>query len=340
MKKTALRLIWWMILLFAVITYLSGCVTTKPNIPFSGEYPEPFRQLADRNPLLAKEIGKLPEIQDGISKAETIALEQLIQIYKENTEAFNVAFKEMYKVGLPEVRRYCSPLQAVYWLLLEGEKTELEKIITLYSLNDLLDAAWFSNRYDDMRKETQFILSKLDEITNQKVKSLIEDYISNDLNGDLYFYLNSLIKKYPNAFPASIWEYKNKKANSSLFRQGRWNDFKTVVDRLNSPELFNYWVNESFTFGLPIVGYTKTATKTFKDRSGDCSDICELGKKILDRAGYTITKICTINHVMGYTKKDGLYWVVIDYQTWGNTMHSPSDALPYGLIQCGTGVTP
>jgi hypothetical protein len=71
--------------------------------------------------LLAQEIGKLPEIQDGISDSEAIALEKLCDLYMKNPENFNKTFEKMYQVGKPEVRRYCSPLQAVYWLIMDGK---------------------------------------------------------------------------------------------------------------------------------------------------------------------------------------------------------------------------
>jgi len=43
MKRTVLKLLLWMNILFAVIAYLSGCATSKPNTPFAGPYPQSFK---------------------------------------------------------------------------------------------------------------------------------------------------------------------------------------------------------------------------------------------------------------------------------------------------------
>jgi hypothetical protein len=55
------------ILLPSLFGACSSLGPSKPNDPFEGRYPDKFNQLNYENPLLAKEIGKLPELQDGIS---------------------------------------------------------------------------------------------------------------------------------------------------------------------------------------------------------------------------------------------------------------------------------
>ena len=125
----------------------------------------------------------------------------------------------------------------------------------------------------------------------------------------------------------------------------RWSNFDEVADRVNTPKLFDYWVNKVIDYGDPIIGYTKPARQTFKDLRGDCSDICELGQTILGRSGYNVMKICTPDHVMGYIKKDNLYWLAIDFTPMGNALIGPSKNL-YELIggrvifPCGPGVDP
>jgi hypothetical protein len=48
----------------------------------------------------------------------------------------------MYRTGLPEVRNYCSPLQALFWLAQKGDSKKIEIIINNFSLGDLLSHAW------------------------------------------------------------------------------------------------------------------------------------------------------------------------------------------------------
>ena len=66
-------------------------------------------ELSKRNRLLALELGKLPEMRDGVSAQELKALKNIQDFYNANQAAFDSAFAKMYKVGKPEVRKYCSP---------------------------------------------------------------------------------------------------------------------------------------------------------------------------------------------------------------------------------------
>jgi len=121
-----------------------GCASlgsTKPNEPFHGSYPDSFEEIKERNPLLAKEIGKLPEIQDGISSDEMIVFERLDRIYNENPIDFDEFFNQMYQSGLPEVRKYCSPLQALFWLVQENPELAYRRI-KRKKIKWLLRSAW------------------------------------------------------------------------------------------------------------------------------------------------------------------------------------------------------
>lgn len=100
------------IVVFSLVVSVWGCASmfeTKPNIPYRGTCPEAFRQIQQKNSLLAAELLKLPEIQDGISADESIALERIFELYNLKSTDFDAVFDEMYHVGLPDVRRYCSP---------------------------------------------------------------------------------------------------------------------------------------------------------------------------------------------------------------------------------------
>lgn len=120
-----------------------SCASTpsKPNIPYSGYSPE-LDKISVKNLVLVIELRKLPELQDGISKKEIVTLKSLIKLYDNAPKVFDTAFDEMYKVGLHDVRKYCSPLQALFWLL-EDDKFDLasESIIN-YDLKWLLVYAW------------------------------------------------------------------------------------------------------------------------------------------------------------------------------------------------------
>jgi len=144
MRGGTIRYCLWSMILFLSLLFLPSCASfgpTKPNPVFQGPYPVKYFELAQTNPLLAQELGKLPEIQDGISSNEAVALEKLAKLYIKDQATFDIAFAKMYQVGIPEVRKYCSPLQALFWLL-EKMQYENTKILTL-SLYELLNEAWY-----------------------------------------------------------------------------------------------------------------------------------------------------------------------------------------------------
>ena len=141
------------ILLCSIFGGCNSTGPTKPNEPYLGPHPLMFEEFAAKSPLLAQELFKLPELQDGISEKEVTALEDIMKLYDTNPEMFNGAFEQMYKTGIPEVRKYCSPLQAIYWLALDGKEKELVGTISKYDLEFLIYKAW---EFDDNNRWTDF----------------------------------------------------------------------------------------------------------------------------------------------------------------------------------------
>jgi len=134
----------------------SGCASfgpTKPNLPYSGEsYPAILNELAHKNPFLVQELGKLPEIQDGISEKDVEVLKEIIKLYNVNPQVFDEAFGQMNQIGLPEYKKYCSPLQAVFWLVEDGKNQKAEELIQEYNLDRLLYETWKSDLDDVLFK--------------------------------------------------------------------------------------------------------------------------------------------------------------------------------------------
>jgi len=211
------------IVLISALFFLKGCASfgpSVPNQPYAGPYPEKFEVIKKNNPLLATELGKLPEIQHGISKTEQVAMNQIIDLYIQDPLVFDKAFKQMYKVGLPEVRKYCTPLQALFWLSQDGKLTSTKNPIQNYTLKSLLDLAW-----NDLHSSTD-----------------------ND----------------------------------------RWNDFEIVVNRLNSPQLLDYYERRVIRYKY-LPGYgdgPEEALTVFKNKYGHCAQITAFTVYILQKAGY------------------------------------------------------
>jgi hypothetical protein len=154
-------------LLVCMLFFLVGCGhggPSVPNIPFAGPYPEAFAVFENGNPLLAREIGKLPEIQDGMSAGEGAAMVAMALCYQQDSVPFGSAFEQMYRVGRPQVRPYCTPLQALYWLFLDGRADTARQVLETYTLKRILDAAWghLNTLMDDERwRDFHTVLARL-----------------------------------------------------------------------------------------------------------------------------------------------------------------------------------
>lgn len=286
--------------LIVLICFIAACASmrkTEPNKPYSGPYPAGFNELSAKNPLLAKELGKLPELQDGISNKESMALERIVELYVDNPEDFNSAFSQMYQVGMPEVRKYCSPLQAVLWLA-EDEKLQSD-IIKDYSLEKLLIQAWTKEEgwktiftEDDKKKIVEGVRDKNKQNT-YKV------YFADFDEATVYTVLSD-VKHNPDIF--------TRRARSTIrsairrSKKGtRWNDFSTAIDRLNAPELIDYYERTRISYApwrtIPFyvenyeTNFPACARYVFENDRGDCSYTSAFTVYCLRKAGYKASRM-------------------------------------------------
>ena len=136
----------WPFFLVIFLAFLTGCASygpTKPNPVYEGPYPPKFSQLAEKNPLVLREFGKLPELQYGITVSEAEVLDQLCDLYNEDAERFDAAFEQMYVIGKPEVRKFCTALQALFWFAKKDIEETRKQLEERFHLESLLAAAWW-----------------------------------------------------------------------------------------------------------------------------------------------------------------------------------------------------
>ena len=282
----------------------TGLVATKPNKPYKGPYTSEFNELSAKNLILAEELGKLPEITDGISENEANALNTIVKLYDENPNAFDSVFKQMYQIGLPEVREYCSPLQAIFWLAEDHELDRDNAAISGYRLKKLLDRAW---KFDEVRLSEDQITDILNGIKNSTMK---EDYLARRKRLTASMLQKVLIeahKKNKYTFTKEAREILNS------IKDPRWEDFGVVTTRLNSPELIDYYERRRFRYGLRR--YVVPPQYVFEHNEGACESITDFTVYCLQKSGYRARAIRQplggyYDHVMCLFEMNGKKYVM------------------------------
>ena len=207
-------------------SYRSIDSTTEANVILTKDL---LGELSLINPKIAKELGKLPDLHDGISSGEINAIEKLIELYNFVPADFEEFFARMENIGNPEVRKYLAPLEALLWLSQEDEIETLRKRLTYDTIGTLYGA--------------QILLG-------------------------------------------NAWNFLD---------QAKWGDPHKVMDRLNSPELFEYWFAHNFKYDWSKFwitaprAYPQSAETSIKIKKGICFDAAYLAYVCLKRAGYDVT---------------------------------------------------
>ena len=327
-------------LAFYLAAFLFGCAslgTTKPNSPFSGNSsPAMLNDVAQKKPLLVQELGRLPELHDRISPEEEKALEDLVRLYNENPSSFNAAFEQMYKIGKPEVRKYCSPLQALFWLAEDNELSNHKDLISDYSLEKLLKKSWKSNLLSYRLISDSQIREIIDGTVDEGVKNVYLDDLRNGRTYDLM--QRDFVADYKRSKRTRTKVFSKKSAkiikeNLINVKSPRWGDTNIIIERLNAPELLDFYINENITYAHYSRGYHRGASSIIKERYGDCDDLAYFGRKVLSKAGYDVfgrivgdTK--TSCHIgLGVKLDDGSYLLAVEFDHSGNQMSGPYETL-------------
>ena len=269
----------------AIIFLLAGCVShgpTKPNTIYAGDYPQCLRMIEQNNSRLFTEIGKLPEIQDGIDIKEEAALEKLCEAYRLEGPSFDHAFSEMYQTGLPGVRKYCTPLQALFWLAHDYGTAKVVGIVPGYSLDNILSAAWKFKSAPLTDTELSLIISS---ISDQKLKAQYLRNTESESNETLQKHLLIDLRLKGSVFSGDAKNILRRKIHD---KNPRWQDFRTTVERLNSPELVDYYERAQVQWvdwrDLPT--WPVSPNYVFSYGKGDCTAIANFTALCLTRAGY------------------------------------------------------
>lgn len=288
----AVRYVIIVIICFAFSSIFCSCALrthTIPNPVYPGPYPPGFKDFQIRNPVFAEEIGKLPELQDGLSAKEKSALQSLIKLYNRNSHDLDTAFTDMYSIGLPEYRKYLAPVQAFFWLLIDNKEKQAEEVCRNYSLAALLDAAWEFNLVVLDRETADAVIAG---INNASVK---RDYIDELKNNNFNRFQRILFLDYK--IREEIFTGRTRNLIKNLVKQSndnpRWQDFDTVTERLNAPELIDYYERKRFSYAdwRTLPESVVTPRYVFRNNHGECVSITRFTLYCLRKGGYQAREI-------------------------------------------------
>lgn len=223
-----------------------------------------FQRLYDIDPDVTLEAGKLPEFQGQVSELQALSLSRFTDLLANASPVEKANLGKFFKIGQPAFRRYCSPLQAVFWLLEKEEYNSKESPLT-YSLNTLLRKSW---RFSE---------------------------------------------------------------------QDRWRDYEIVTDRLNAPELINYYEWNRFKYYVGSDG-KEAPYHLFKTNLGHCRDVTAFTVYCLQKGGYRAWPLRVASpsglypdHALTLFEVDGKKFIM------DNGRPDKVGIIPYGQYNVGTG---
>lgn len=268
--------------------------------------------ISRHNPLLVRELRCLPELQAPVATSAKSAAEYIVNLSKDAPDAFDAMLQHMIAIGLAARRKYCVPLQAMLWLAQDENFNACRLLLDImpptpekqnphrnadtgmdalfdpadthkarpdedhYSLERLLDASWGAEPQlisDSQIRQVIKGITTSDEI--EEYAFLTKRYDRNKLQK----YIFQDFQRKRHIFAKDDWELIRK-----ALLKSRWESFYTVSDRLNSPELINYYINH-------FIAYRKAPGSgpyfTFFEKKAQCTDAAYFSKYLLERAGYT-----------------------------------------------------
>ena len=339
MMKATILIIRLLLLCFI----LAGCAATQPNKSLiQNEFShilkykldpnffaarKTLKEISLSNRSLAIELGKLPEFQRSIKDDDLSALKKLLSLYSTCQIDFDKFFDQIYFIGKPEIRRFNAPLQALFWLVKDEKLGDIDYIIRDFYLKDLLEKSWIMLHTEHLHRwRWRSIQARklFDSCRDENLKRKIEVFFYK--NRGATDYIISLAEQHPDRFAHKFQSFNN----DLLLQQKRWNNFKTVVDRINAPELVHYYIIKNFNFEPNLSLKSK---KTFFKKSGNSRALALLGELLLKKNGYRtfIRNVeisdspCATKHSgSGIVLESGKYLLVVDFPK-GKQISGPFD---------------
>ena len=299
-------------LILCISLFLSGCsVAISPKTNSIAENNTPpsenrenknileakkiLAEIKEKNSLLALELAKLPELKNNISIKQVESLKNILTLYEIDPIVFNKAFDQMYKEGIPAIRKFCTPLQALLWLSGKVQFSKQDNPLLNYHLESLLNKAWGIHGI---------------VLPEEHVKKIFADRVYEEDKK----YIRSVLSK----LSTDIRIFRNSSYQNEI--REKWSNLEEVTDRLNSPRLIFKYIKPNFYYPNSIRGTSPTSIEeTFKSRIGTCGSHALFVHYSLEKAGYESVVIryeCTVDFCgpkrerMSYTNPTPYHWTV------------------------------
>jgi hypothetical protein len=296
--------------------------------------PSLFSSLGQENGFsrIAYELGKIPEFQDNVTPKEVDALEQIVELYKTDPKQFENVFRQMDAIGIKNVRKYDSPLQALFWLAEDGKLRKKDEgvdtgIIEKYTLGKLLYEAWNNNEIWEtyFSEEEKKII--VDGVKTSYIGKIYQKMLKNCDESTVKTLLND-VRHHPAMFTPKAYQTIKGAEGRAKEKDQKWNDLTLIFDRLNAPVLVDFYINSNITysFGRNL----RYPESLIKHKIGDCDDVAYFFDVALSRAGYkTVARIVPIKnlHIGLAIEKNNKYWIVANFLRHGNTMSGPYNSI-------------
>ena len=288
-KKTVLLIVF-------ISSILSGCSAIGPDVNSSPENRNQpavenrenenrleakklLTEIAGKNDLLAVELAKLPELNKTISMKEVASLKNLVTLYEIDPLAFKSAFDKMYQEGIPQIRKFCTPLQALFWLAGKEPFSKQNNPLPDYELERFLNKAW----------GVQGIV-------------LREEHVKKILNESVYMDDKKEIRSVLTRLSTDSGIFRNTSYQDDV--RDRWSNFDDVTDRLNSPRLIFKYVKPNVYYPMTLRFYSgnespykRSPKETFQLKTGNCGMQALFVDYCLKKAGYDSVVVryeCTV----------------------------------------------
>jgi len=282
--------------------------------------------LVDKKQLETKEVKLAPMVKEKVSfvftadkignySIEVGGLSGVVMITESGDilEGLNVSYPELYQelLKLPDLKE-----------IDERDKSAIENIAQL-ALNEQYKPAFESMLNEGIKDKRKYCAP---------LEALLWVAYDKKLDGQ-----NLLGKSFIAQLIRGAWVSTD---TSKRFSSERWQKFDEVVDRLNSPELIEAYLQSNYTYsyGYGEAEGVKSAEQIFKAKKGACYDHALLAGYCLKRNGYTTAQgmaVCFDRQVQGYflghivcvyqDPKDSKYYIIDN--AGGSRVHGPFESI-------------